>query len=476
MKTNNITTEHARNSINRSPWLRGVLLVALSLACFVLVRNTQAVNPPPDGGYPGGNTAEGNAALLNLTNGVWNTALGAQALNHDTTGLQNTATGYQSLFSNTTGGQNTASGVWSLFNNLDGQENTAIGYQSLFSNTMGRQNTASGAWSLFSNLSGQYNTADGYKALTNNTSGGANTAVGAEALWRNTEGTANTAIGGGALTHNTTGGPNTAIGADALEHNTTGSSNTAMGYAALDRNNAGSSNTAIGDLALYSTFGNSNTAIGSRAGQYVVTASNVTCVGANVGGSNVSNTTWIGGVYGVTTQSGTTAPVVVSADGQLGTVASSQRFKKDITTMQSASESILSLRPVTFHYKTDTTGTPQFGLIAEEVARVNPALVLPDQDGKPYTVRYDQVNAMLLNEFLKEHSKVEKQEKTINQLRSTVAQQQKDFQATIAQLTARLDGQAAQIQKVSAQFAATGTSGGGLEANKQARQIASNDQ
>jgi len=111
MKTNNITTEHARNSINRSLWRRGFLLVALSLACFVLVRNTQAVNPPPDGGYPGGNTAEGNAALLNLTNGVWNTALGAQALNHDTTGLQNTATGYQSLFSNTVGGQNTASGV-----------------------------------------------------------------------------------------------------------------------------------------------------------------------------------------------------------------------------------------------------------------------------------------------------------------------------------------------------------------------------
>ena len=156
----------------------------------------------------------------------------------------------------------------------------------------------------------------------------------------------------------------------------------------------------------------------------------------------MSNTTWIGGVYGVTTQSGTTAPVVVSADGQLGTVASSERFKKDIATMEKASEAILSLRPVTFHYKTDTTGTPQFGLIAEEVAKVNPALVLPDKEGKPYTVRYDAVNAMLLNEFFKEHSKVEKQETTISQLRSTVAQQQKDFQATVAQLTARLDEQA----------------------------------
>ena len=417
------------------------VLITLSVFCFAIAPNTQALSPPPDGGYAGGNTAEGTDALFSLTNGVWNTALGAQALNHDTTGLQNTAAGYQSLLSNTTGGQNTASGVWSLFNNVDGHENTATGYQSLFSNIMGGQNTASGAWSLFSNLSGQYNTADGYKALANNISGIGNTAVGAEALWRNTEGTANTAIGGGALTHNTTAGRNTGIGADALEHNTSGSSNTAMGYAALDRNNTGGSNTAIGDLALYSTFGNSNTAIGSRAGQYVVTASNVTCIGANVGGANVSDTTWIGGVYGVTTQSGTTAPVIVSADGQLGTLASSERFKKDIATMQKASESILSLRPVTFHYKTDTTGTPQFGLVAEEVAKVNPALVLPDKEGKPYTVRYDQVNAMLLNEFLKARRQIDAQQKQIDAL-------------------------TAGLQKVSAQ----------LEASKPAPQVVSNNQ
>jgi hypothetical protein len=221
-----------------------------------------------------------------------------------------------------------------------------------------------------------------------------------------------------------------------------------MGYAALDRNSAGGRNTAIGDLALYSTFGNSNTAIGSRAGQYVVTASNVTCIGANVGGANVSNTTWIGGVYGVTTQSGTTAPVVASADGQLGTVVSSERFKKDIATMQKASESILSLRPVTFHYKTDMTATLQFGLIAEEVAKVNPALVLPDKEGKPYSVRYDQVNAMLLNEFLKEHSKV-------TQLESTVALQQGQIEA----LTTGL-------QKLSAQ----------LEASKPPPHVVSNNQ
>jgi hypothetical protein len=156
----------------------------------------------------------------------------------------------------------------------------------------------------------------------------------------------------------------------------------------------------------------------------------------------------------VTTQHGQTAPVIVSADGQLGTVASSERFKKDIATMQKASEAILSLRPVTFHYKTDTQGTPQFGLIAEEVAKVNPALVLPDKEGKPYTVRYDAVNAMLLNEFLKEHRKNERQEVTIAELK-----------AEIATLAVTVKEQAAQIQKVSAQ----------LELSKSAPQRVAND-
>jgi hypothetical protein len=160
----------------------------------------------------------------------------------------------------------------------------------------------------------------------------------------------------------------------------------------------------------------------------------------------VSDSTWISNIYGVTTQSGTTAPVIVSNTGQLGTVASSERFKKNIATMEKSSEAILSLRPVTFHYKTDTQDIPQFGLIADEVAKVNPALVLPDKDGRPYTVRYDAVNAMLLNEFLKEH-------RTVNELRATVAQQQKQLEA----LTAGL-------QKVSAQ----------LELNKAAPQTVLN--
>ena len=236
-------------------------------------------------------------------------------------------------------------------------------------------------------------------------------------------------------------------GSNALEHNTTGNGNTATGYAACDRNSTGSENTANGHLALYlNASGSNNLALGANAGMHVTTADNVICIGANVVGDDVSNSTWIGNVYGVTTQNGTTAPVVVSADGQLGTVASSERFKKDIATMDKASEAIMSLRPVTFHYKTDSKGTRQFGLIAEEVAKVNPALVLPDKEGKPYSVRYDQVNAMLLNEFLKEHKKTEK------------------LEATVASLIATVKQQAAQIQKVSAQ----------LEVSKPAPQMVNN--
>ncbi len=241
---------------------------------------------------------------------------------------------------------------------------------------------------------------------------------------------------------------------------TEGGGNTATGNAALFSNTTGFHNTANGYHALYSnTTGNNNTALGYSAGFLVSTARDVICIGHNVLGVDVSNTTWIGNVYGVTPQSGTTAPVVVSVDGQLGTVASSERFKKNISTMETASEAILLLRPVTFHYKTDTKGTPQFGLIAEEVAMVNPALVLPDKEGKPYTVRYDAVNAMLLNEFLKAHSKMEEQETTIVQLK-------KELQAIAAHQQKQIQMLTAGLQKISTQ----------LEASKPAPQMVLNNQ
>jgi hypothetical protein len=391
-------TLHLRKSMSRSPLRGSFLVIAVVLACFTLspTARAQLPSPTPDGGYPGGNTAEGTNALFSRTTGIWNTALGAQALFNDIDGGQNTGTGFQALFKN-----------------IDGSGNTAYGAQALYNNTNGYSNEASGFRALYSNTTGRYNTGIGYQALVYNTTGESNTGTGKHALWQNT-----------------TGGSNTATGSDALAHNTTGFGNTAVGDIALPAN----------------TTGNSNTALGVEAGYNVRSASNVICIGHL--GADVSNTTWIGNVYGVTTQNGTTAPVIVSADGQLGTVASSERFKKDIASMDKTSEAVLLLRPVTFHYKTDTKAAPQFGLIAEEVAKLSPELVLPDKEGKPYSVRYDAVNAMLLNEFLKAHRKGEEQETTITQLKSAVAQQQKGMEV----LTAILREQASQIQKVSAQL------------------------
>jgi hypothetical protein len=329
-------------------------------------------------------------------------------------------------------GNSAAEDVQALNLSTTGSNNTAHGWFSLFSNTTGSSNTADGFQALYSNTTGNNNVAHGFSALSNNTTGSGNTATGRGALFANTTGFSNTATGAQALTSNTTGGDNTANGYLALSLNTTGFNNTAAGFEALNNNTSGAGNTAVGIGALvFNTTGSGNIALGGNAGSSITTAGNVICIGSL--GANVSNSTWIGNIYGVPTQSGTTVPVVVSDDGQLGTVVSSERFKGDVAIMDKASEVILSLRPVTFHYKRDAKGTPQFGLIAEEVAKMNPALVLPDKEGRPYTVRYDAVNAMLLNEFLKEH-------RTVQELKKE-----------IAALTATVKEQAAQIEKVTAQ-------------------------
>jgi hypothetical protein len=427
--------------------IQSLATVSLMIVCFAVCRSAHAVVPPPDGGYPGGNTAEGQDALLSLTTGIFNTAVGLSSLRSNTLGQLNTAVGAGTLFFNVgdpagfAGIQNTAVGAGALFSNFLGSDNTATGALALLSNDNGFNNTAVGSLALLHNTDGEGNTAVGTYAMRHNTTGFANTAVGEGALDFNTEGVFNIAIGGGALSASTVARENAAVGYAALLFNTEGDDNTAIGHEALYSNTTGSYNTAIGQRALtLNTTGSGNIVIGSFAGINITTADGVVCIGNELDGENVSNTTWLGNVYGVTTQSGTTAPVVVSEDGQFGTVASSERFKKDIASMDRASEAILSLWPVTFHYKSDTKGTPQFGLIAEEVAKVNPALVLPDRHGKPYTVRYDAVNAMLLNEFLKEHRRVE-------ELTSAMAQQRKEFEAVVA----RLNEQEARIQKVSAQ-------------------------
>ena len=360
--------------MNPAPLRLSLLLIPLALACCALSSTARA------------DCKEGCDSFL------FNTFLGESALNNNTTGFNNTAIGYQALYSNTTNGAN----------------------------------TATGAYALRANTTGFYNTANGSDALGSNTTGTGNTATGATALLKNTTGNNNTANGGGALFKNTTG-----------------NNNTANGYQAFSKNTAGNSNTAIGDGALQqNTNGSNNIALGSHAGFNLTTGSNNIDIG-NQGDAGEANTTRIGTVGTQTATyvagiSGTAVvgdAVVVDGNGQLGTVASSQRFKTEIRPMDKTSEAVLALKPVTFRYKKefDPNGIPRFGLVAEEVEKVDPDLVARDHQGKPYTVRYEAVNAMLLNEFLKEH-------RTVQGLKAVVAQQQKQIEAL-----------ASGLEKVSAQ-------------------------
>ena len=378
------------------------VLTVFALVCCAFVQNAPAVSPPPDGGYPGGNTAEGQSALLSLTTGGFNTAVGFFSLRSDTTG----------------------------------QFNTAIGAGTLLANTAD-QNTATGAGALLSNPTGSQNTACGSFALSANTTGAFNTAVGSQALLRNTVGTDNVAIGTTALSNNTQGSFNTAVGENALFFNTTGVDNVALGIS---------------------------------AGTNVITADHVICIGANVQGEDVSATCYIGNIFGRTSAGGTA--VFVNSSGKLGTATSSRRFKEDVKPMHEASRALFALKPVTFRYKKDIdpAATSQFGLVAEDVEKVNPDLIVRDEQGKPYSVRYEQVNAMLLNEFLKEHRRVQELASAVAKQEGTIAQQQRDFQLAIARqrtdfkataaqqqkqiqvLTSSLTQQAAKIQEVSAQL------------------------
>jgi Chaperone of endosialidase len=396
------------------------------------------------------NDAVGAFALYYNIDGSFNNAFGNEALSTNMHASNNTAIGdlalaYNDITGHNAASSNTAVGAQALYSNRDGNSNAGVGFQALYNNVDGSFNTAFGNLALFANSYAGNNTAIGYLALANNDVTGNNlayynTAIGAQALLYNADGNSNTAVGWETLYNNYNGNFNTASGYQALLENIYAGNNTAIGYLALSNNdvtgnNLAYYNTAIGAHALFhNTDGDSNTAVGNDSGANVVTANNVTCIGARVAGADVSHTTWIGNVYNVTPQSGTTTPVVVSEDGQLGTVASSEQFKKDIATMAKASETVLSLRPVTFHYKTDSKGTPQFGLIAEEVAKLDPALVMFNKEGKPFTVRYDAVNVMLLNEFLKEHRRVESQDSRIQKQEAVIAQQQKQIDALTAGL------------------------------------------
>ena len=353
--------------------LRKRLFLIPLLACSLLI-TAQAVSPPPDGGYPGGNTAEGQNALLSLTTGTYNTGVGFFSLSVTTTGKFNTAVGAGTLLANT-GDSNTATGAGTLLSNTTGTFNAANGAFALFTNTTGTSNTSNGALSLLNNTTGVENTANGYRALSGNTTGVGNTAYGSQALVQST------------------GNNNIALGAHAGFNISTGSNNIHIG----------------------------NVGAGNESGTVRI-------------GDNNQTKTFIAGINGVN-QGSPTSVFINTLTGQLGTTppSSSRRYKKEIKPMDTASEAVLALKPVTFHYNSDKTCTPQFGLIAEEVAGVDPDLVLRDENGEIYTVRYEAVNAMLLNEFLKEHRKNEKQE------------------ATIARLQEQIEALTAGLQKVNAQ-------------------------
>jgi trimeric autotransporter adhesin len=446
MKRKNMTTLDLRKSINRSPLRLAFLLIPLALGCFALSPAARAV------------CQEGCDSSL------FNAFLGDDALINDTSGAGNSAFGWRALFSDTDGSFNTAVGGGALiFNN--GSSNTAVGAAALLLNSTGSNNTAVGTDALVNNTVDD-NTAVGFFALQANTTGGTletgvfglfdigpNTAVGSGALENNVDGSANTAVGYNALHSQVSGDVakgfpqlaiNTAVGFEALA-NLTGSAagvnaaNTALGYQALSALTDGYSNVAVGASAgIGLTTGSHNVFIGQFQGPDTADESFHTYV------KNINSTTV------------TDDPVYVDlSTGLLGHLSSSRRYKEDIKPMNNASEALYRLKPVTYRYKKDVDRTQRidYGLIAEEVAKVDPSLAVRDGQGQIESVRYTAVNAMLLNEFLKEHRKNEEQEKTIVELKSGMTA-----------LAATVKEQAAQIQKVSAQ----------LEMGKPAPQVVNN--
>lgn len=441
---------------------QALLVIVLVLASLMWRSQVYAAAHVTDTFYGDG------AGYSTTSEGAGDSAFGYRALFLNTTGDDNTATGYHALYNNRTGSNNTASGSYALETNT-GSDNTASGYGALQFNTIGYNNTASGSEALLSNGAGYDNTASGFETLLSNDSGVVNTATGALALRSNITGGYNTATGVSALYSNTSGNNNTANGVNAMFYNTTGKENTATGFQALQANN-GNDNTASGFDALYSnTTGTNNIALGNQAGFNLTTGSNNIDIGNSgvtgesakirIGTKGTQTATFIAGISGKTVASG--VGVIINANGQLGTVQSSARFKDRIKPMDKASEALLALEPVTFRYKhdLDPDSIPQFGLIAEQVEKVDPNLVVRDEDGRVTTVRYEAVNAMLLNEFLKEHI-------TVRELKTTVAKQQKEFQATVAQQQKQIEALTSGLQKVNEQVAL----------QKAAPQIAANQQ
>lgn len=472
-----------------------VVIAVCACTWLVLSPAAQAVTPAPDGGYPGGNTAEGQNALFSLTTGGYNTAVGFLSLKGTTTssfntaigagtlvlnnGDSNTAIGTAALFANRTGTGNTATGTFALLNNdvtgnhlgsynsafgayalegnTDGLSNSACGWGALTANTTGSNNTATGYVALYQNTTGSLNTANGNGALSANTVGHDNSATGADALFSNTTGNSNTADGDQALYNNTTGFDNTATGYQALFSNSMspGSGNTGDGFRALYSNQTGLDNTAVGSVALGTTTGSRNTAIGAEAGQSANGDGNVFIgQGVDFVGS-VSNQTYIRNINTTSVSGGNADYVTVDlTSGLLGHLSSSRRYKEDVKPMAQASEALYRLNPITYRYKKeiDRNQSTAFGLLAEDVAEVNPELVARDAQGQPESIHYEMVNAMLLNEFLKEHRAFVAGQRKVQEQETTITQLKNDFQSELAAQQKQIRVLYSGLEKVSAQL------------------------
>jgi len=398
----------------RSP----ILLLGLTT-----IMQAAIAQPPPnptnsDGNF---NTAGGTNALHSITSGPTeannNTAFGDVALAADTTGQWDTAVGSQALQFNTTGQANSAFGYNALNANTTGGYNTACGFATLQYNGQGSYNTAHGSGALYNNNIGNDNTASGFDALWGNTSGTDNTAVGYEAAYNSTVGNYLAAVGSNSLLSNTTGAYNSGLGAYSLVANTIGSGNTAGGYASLRSMSTGNYNVALGFQPLFNaSTGSSNIGIGYRAGfnistgNYNIEIGNQGAAGDNytirVGIEGAQSQTFVAGISGTRV---TGAAVYVTASGQLGVLASSERYKTAIESLGSNTDKLMELRPVSFHLKTDPQGAVQYGLIAEEVDKVYPELVIRDGSGKIQGVRYEELAPMLLNEVKKQQQTIEAQ-------------------------------------------------------------------
>jgi hypothetical protein len=412
------------NTVNRtaSRLKYPLLLAALASAGASATQPPDVVDTDANG-----NTAMGGTALLNLTSGLYNTAVGGHALVLNQSGVDNTAVGLNALYnntsdantavgfaalaSNTSGTLNSAVGAGALFNNTTGEQNSALGQNALFSNTTGLFNTATGWSALFATTNGQYNTASGYQSLYSNTTGTGNTAVGATALLSNTSAYNNSAFGSAALHGNTTGAQNAGFGAYTLHSNTSGSNNVAVGYSALYKNTGGSGNIALGLNAGYNlTTGSNNIDIANEG-----SAGDTDTI--KIGAQSTQSKTYIAGIANAKV---TGAAVYVTSSGQLGVLASSERYKTAIASMGARTGDLQKLRPVTFHLKTDPHGAVQYGLIAEEVDKVYPELVIRDAKGVIQGVRYDELAPMLLNEVQQQKAELRVMQRQVAELTEVV--------------------------------------------------------